>query len=323
MIRSIERARFAQPEHLTRPPPQSVLFGSYPHNNSLEIAHRNAQELQHKPHLLGFFAHSARPFTTNPELLTQINQTIEAGILPVVSWGMRFDEFDLEVLAAELSQINGPFLWRPWFEMQGDWARGKNSWYGQFTDQEFIDQWRTMRDKFRQLVPNAKFVFSPNTTEVANSFEGLFPGEQWVDIVSLDGYNKQTNDWLSRGHYQFPDLSPELQFGPDIATLQRIAPATPLIISELNALDDPEFVAEAIAFAARAGAKAWMIFEWDKEGANWDEKNWSLRQNPAVAELVRAELANDYYVVEKGEGVLAVQQILLSLMEGSRFEHSQ
>lgn len=316
LMSSEERRLLQPPRLLTDVQNNSIICGSHPHQNSLKIALESAEVLRRKPQILGFFAKTYRPFSADPELLATINNTAEAGILPLISWGEKIPTAnqDIELLIDQLKEIKCPFLLRPWFEMQGSWARGKDGWYGNFTDQEFIYNWQIMRVEFKQKLPNAYFVFSPNSTDIADSFEKLFPHPDYVDVIGLDAYNKHSPSLFDPRHYLCPNLRPEQVFGPDIATCQRIAPNTPWMLTELGSIDTPNFTRDAIDYAIRAGAAAWMTFEWNKRHLSWNEADWQVSSNPLLVDQLRQELSQDHYFRNQCDGIDAVYETLHKLL---------
>ena len=312
--RSFERSQRVQPVLDDRAPDSQISYGTYPDKNLFENALVSAELLQSNPNIVGFFAKTSRPFSYSPELLDQINLTHQAGMVPLVSWGQRFSSTNIDTLTEELSRIQGPFIWRPWFEMQGNWARGKDGWYGEFSDALFIQEWRKMREKFAQKVPNAFFAFSPNSTDIAGSFEPLFPGEGWVDIVSLDAYNKHSYSILNPRHYYFPDLSAAEIIGPDLATFQRIAPNVPFILTEVGAINNDSFTQEAIEYVSRMSTTTgWMLFEWFKASYGWDEADWSLTTKPDLTTRIKKVLQGNQYRSSLSNGLTGESAVQYSM----------
>lgn len=133
------------------------------------------------------------------------------GARPMISWeawrtaGSFDPEFHLRRIAegsqdAYLSQFArdvaayGQPVWiRLMPEMNGDWT----SWNGTVNDQtaeDFVAAWRHIVELFRaEGAGNAQWVWSPNETDEPrvddNRMERYFPGEAYVDVVGIDGYN--------------------------------------------------------------------------------------------------------------------------------------
>jgi len=90
------------------------------------------------------------------------------------------------------------------------WGTNKSK-YGQVSQKIYINMFRYIVDFFKKNeVKNVKWVFCPNSESVPqesvalwNTLEGYFPGENYVDIIGLDGYNwgnirkKDVHGWNS------------------------------------------------------------------------------------------------------------------------------
>ena len=82
---------------------------------------------------------------------------------------------------------------RPMHEMNGDWY----PWGGTVdrnSPQEYVAAWRRIWRIFEQeRATNVRWVWSPNHEDVpatpGNAFERYYPGDRYVDVLALDGYN--------------------------------------------------------------------------------------------------------------------------------------
>lgn len=96
----------------------------------------------------------------------------------------------------------GKEVWlRPFHEANGDWYDWGIAKSGAGnTNQTLIDAWKHVVTIFRnQNVTNVKWVWTTNATNSGSAtFTGWFPGDDWVDYVSIDGYNWGTaQSWSS------------------------------------------------------------------------------------------------------------------------------
>ena len=96
----------------------------------------------------------------------------------------------------------GKEIWlRPFHEANGDWYDWGIAKQGAGnTNQTLIDAWKHVVTIFRDLeVTNVKWVWTTNATNSGSAtFTGWFPGDDWVDMVSIDGYNwGTTQSWSS------------------------------------------------------------------------------------------------------------------------------
>lgn len=89
-----------------------------------------------------------------------------------------------------------PFLFRLNNEMNSDWVN--YSGVAALSDPEiFIENWRRIYDIFQEEgVDNAIWIFNPNAEDCPpchwNSFTAYFPGESYVNMIGMTGYNTGT-----------------------------------------------------------------------------------------------------------------------------------
>ncbi len=99
----------------------------------------------------------------------------------------------LHTWARNAKAFGGDVWVRPFNEMNGDWA----PWYGLKagnTTADVVAAWRHIKDIFvAEGATNVRFVWCVNTESVpntsANAIARYWPGDAYVDLVSLDGYN--------------------------------------------------------------------------------------------------------------------------------------
>ncbi len=81
-------------------------------------------------------------------------------------------------------------MWRPYHEMNGGWF-----WWGAKND--FPQLWKIMYERFtnHHKLNNLIWTWSPNITSGRENmdFDAFYPGDQYVDIVGIDGYNDLKN----------------------------------------------------------------------------------------------------------------------------------
>jgi beta-mannanase len=114
---------------------------------------------------------------------------------------------------------NGPILIRYGHEMNGNWYPWAASVNGN-TPAAFVAAWQHVHTIFTTAgVANVKWVWCPNAggpTPVAQ----VYPGDAYVDIVGMDGYN-------------FSGTSmPSSVFSSLLAQVQAVAPSKPVVINE-------------------------------------------------------------------------------------------
>lgn len=122
----------------------------------------------------------------------------DSGRLPMLSWqpfgvdvadiaAGRHDTY-LNSWAAGAAAYGHVVYIRPFPEMNGNWT----SWNGQ--PEQLVAAWRHIVDVFdAHGADNVRWVWSPNVLDeprtADNRMELYYPGEQYVDVLALDGYN--------------------------------------------------------------------------------------------------------------------------------------
>ena len=117
-------------------------------------------------------------------------------------------------------------------EMNGAWspyAPGQNG----NTAAAFVAMWRHVYDVFRiEGASNAQWVWAPNVefTGQTASYAALYPGDEYVDRIALDGYNDPTGG--THAWTPFHDV-----FATSYADIRALAPNRPLMITETGTTD--------------------------------------------------------------------------------------
>lgn len=131
-----------------------------------------------------------------------------------------------------LSTVNEPFYLLFAWEMNNkdvEWSIP----YTRSSPADFIAAWRRIHTIFKEeKATNIVWVFCPNVPDVSDAlYRDLYPGDEYVDWVCLDGYNwgtaKSWSTWT-----KFSDV-----FRSSYKTLVGIAPEKPMLIAEVNTTD--------------------------------------------------------------------------------------
>jgi hypothetical protein len=174
--------------------------------------------------------------------------------------------------AQEAKKYRHVVYFRLGFEMNGDWFP-----WGE-KPKEFRAAWKRVHAIFHKAgASNVRFVFSPNVMWRSGNFEKeilpYYPGDAYVDVVGLDGYN--FGDRHSRHHtwQSFDEV-----FSASIVGMKKHFPKKPLWITEVGCADGPSkslWVKDFLQkFAADPDLKAFIWFNEDKQYAG--EPNWRL-----------------------------------------------
>ncbi|MCR5684765.1 MAG: glycoside hydrolase family 26 protein [Lachnospiraceae bacterium] len=86
-----------------------------------------------------------------------------------------------------LRDENVPVLWRPFHEFDGKWF-----WWGKGGADNFVRLWRMMYDKFTDEYELDNLIWVLGYSEKMR--DGWYPGDEYVDIVGSDNYDKKTTN---------------------------------------------------------------------------------------------------------------------------------
>lgn len=192
--------------------------------------------------------------------------------------------------AKEAKASHQVIYYRFGYEMNGDWM----AWGEQ--PEKFTKAWRRAWKIFREeKATNVKWVFSANVIwddrTVKNDIVPYYPGDKYVDVVGLDGYN--FGDTHSRNHKwkSFTEV-----FEASLNGLKKHFPAKPLWITEIGCAEGPgkaEWIQDFFSrFNADKDVRVFVWFNEDKQYAGepnwrWDSdkdsgekfRNWAIYNN--------------------------------------------
>lgn len=183
--------------------------------------------------------------------------------------------------ARAISDFGSRIYLRPLIEMNGNWYPGYSG-----KPAAFIAAWRRIHTLFAKAgARNVIWVWCPNLEPA--DWDSYYPGDSYVDVIGVDGYDWPTSPWKS-----FADL-----FGP---FLSHYAGRKPLMISE-TASDSSQVDAAAYITGMRsylkdvAGPRYGVIaVSWFDSDTNEHHLNWRVDQTRAAWKAWLA-LAHDPY----------------------------
>ena len=201
--------------------------------------------------------------------------------------------------AAEIARYAHLVMIRFAPEMNGGWLPWSTGVNGNRPG-DYVAAWRHVRARFRRAgADNAVWVWDPIAGyDGATPLRSLFPGQNQVDWVAVDGYNwgtVRTWRWQS-----YADI-----FGPTVRELRALAPGRPVMIAETGCAPDPRrpaWVADSLASAHADGIGAVVWFEFAKE------VDWRLASDPATARAARGVLKSRGW--RQGGGLSAVERLV-------------
>jgi len=173
-----------------------IMFGAFTYGGvwqGMEPVYALESKLQRRLDIVHWFMNWGHAW--DPSLVAQASLENR---LPLVSWqphqkaipdiaAGHYDNY-IRSWAHGARLHNGPIYLRPFPEMNGDWV----PWNGE--PAQLVLAWQRTVMIFREEgATNVRWVWSPNVTDwprtPENSMEAYYPGEAYVDILALDGYN--------------------------------------------------------------------------------------------------------------------------------------
>jgi hypothetical protein len=140
-------------------------------------------------------------------------------------------------VAAAVATYHYPFLIRPFAEMDGNYYPWGYNANGNTNTADFVTVWKHIVDIFRKEgATNVQFVWcqranDSNTINKGNNrdlLKQLYPGDDYVDYIALDGYASSRNNWRSL----------QDEFRP-MYQLQTSFSTRPMIFYEVGAAENP------------------------------------------------------------------------------------
>ena len=156
------------------------------------------------------------------------------------------------------------------------WGAGVNG----NTPAQAVRAWQHVRRVFEEEgVADAVWIWCVNVHAGGTAaFAPLYPGDDAVDWVALDGYNGGTA--LPWGGWR----SPREVFGRSLADLHDLS-ERPVVITETGSAEDggskATWIRQLFDLAAEEGVRGLIWFEYDKE------TDWRVRSTPAAAAAFR------------------------------------
>jgi hypothetical protein len=255
------------------------------------------------------------PFPT-PEM----NTIRSRGTIPVLDWGsdalgmgLNQPQFTLASIsngshdayitkfAQAAAAWKNPFFLRFDAEMNGWWLPWSEQTNGNQPG-DFVRAWRHTVDIFRaQGATNVTWVWCPNIVgPKSTSMNELYPGDNYVDWVSTDGYNYGTDrSNLPQSFNQIFGYSAYDGGYDTYQMLQTLAPTKPIMIAEVGSSETGGSKAAWLtdAFGTQLpnnfpAVKAVMYFNWNDGDT---ALSWPIESSAAATSAFAAAIASPYY----------------------------
>ncbi len=183
-----------------------------------------------------------------------------------------------------------PFLFRPWWEMNG-------AWYPEWgRSPDYAKAWRRFHTVASAIAPNITWTWCVNSIWAPEAdIEPYWPGEAYVDWVGIDAYN----------HSQLngsPWRTPTEVFQPTIDRIREITNDTkPMVICETASSElggnKAEWIDQFLGtfLPNHTNVKGFCWFNWNILESSGQRKDWPIESSIAAQEAFRSGIQNQYF----------------------------
>ncbi len=235
----------------------------------------------------------------------------QRGSIPLVDWAsydfaaqdlLNQPEFSLSTIiagqhdqyirqwATQAKAWGQPFFLRFNWEMNGNWFPWSERVNGNQPG-EYVQAWRHVHDIFQEVgAQNVTWVWCPNII-LANTIplQSLYPGDQYVDWVCMDGFNTGTHPSRPDRWKTFEEL-----FSSTYIAMRLIAPNKPIMIAEMASTESggskADWIKNTFSYTLPQRfpqVKAVLWFNWRVRGTDWPIESSAAAQR-AFAESIAA-----------------------------------
>jgi hypothetical protein len=193
--------------------------------------------------------------------------------------------------AQEAKAWGHPFLFAPWWEMNGAWYSWGRSPY-------FVAAWRHFHDVVAaQGATNVTWTWVVNSiwSDPESNPSPYYPGDAYVDWTGLDSYN-----W-GRNPAQ-PDrwINPDQTITPTLDIIKELAPAKPVAIVEDASTEYGgnktdwirEMLTDYLPHHPEIGAYLWFDWNFPKNGLRED---WQIESSPPAQQQFREAIQSSLF----------------------------
>ena len=231
-----------------------------------------------------------------------MDAAIEAGAIPLVTMALEgqtlrevaegHEDAKIRAWAREAKAFGYPFLFRPWWEMNGNWYSWGRSPY-------YVAAWRHFHDVVEEVgATNVTWAWVVNTIwwDPGSDPAPYYPGSAYVDWVGMDAYNWGTNP-LQPNYW----TSPAETIDPTLAALERIAPGKPVCLCEVASTgvggDKAAWISQLLGsyLPSHPSIAAFLWFNWyyEQNGGSWD---WPIESSSGAERAFQEGIQNDLYL---------------------------
>ncbi|MFB9733383.1 glycoside hydrolase family 26 protein [Ornithinimicrobium kibberense] len=175
----------------------------------------------------------------------------------LADWGEALATWGKPVTVRFAHEMNG--TWYPWGESVNGNEPG-----------DYVEAYRHVHDRVTEAgADNVRWMWSPNSlADPADDLSGMYPGDDYVDVVGVDGYNWGTAaEWST---WQ----SPEEIFGATLDHVRSLAPGKELVVAETASTavggDQGQWAADLVSYLGeQEDVTGFVWFHADDDVADW------------------------------------------------------
>jgi glycosyl hydrolase family 26 len=231
----------------------------------------------------------------------KVEATLAHGTIPLVTMGLGGTSIDqvasggqdaaIRRWAQEAKAWGHPFLFAPWWEMNG-------GWYAWGRQPRFVEAWRRFHNiVVEQGASNVTWTWLVNSiwSDPESNPTKYYPGDAYVDWTGMDSYNwgrmpAQPDRWKN----------PDQVIGPTLKILRTVAPTKPVAIVE-NASTEyggnkTDWIREMLAdyLPHHPEIKAYLWFNWNFEKGEKRE-DWPIESSAPAQQSFRKGIGSSVF----------------------------
>jgi type II secretory pathway pseudopilin PulG len=212
---------------------------------------------------------------------------------------IKLTNYDKPILIRFAHEMNGH--WYPWAQNATSGVGGAGPTNGN-GDWEYVNAWKHVHDRFTAAGVQDKvdWIWSPNVPYDGSTEFGLvYPGDDYVDIVGLDGFNFGTTDQYSTWKAPWEVLGAGLWHARDVPTNKPIIITETASVPSEGANSQSQWVNDLVYWLNNDPQNQDVIgFVWfdqikrdEIDLGQISETNWRLDANPETSLAMKTSLA--------------------------------
>lgn len=234
-----------------------------------------------------------------------LKEALAGGAIPLVTMGLQGQTLQEIAAGGQDTQIRTwaraakafgyPFLFRPWWEMNGEWFAWGRSPY-------FVPAWRHFHEIVEEVgATNVTWAWVPNTfwpSDPSSDPTPYYPGSAYVDWVGMDAYNFGTNPLQSGSTW----MTPAQLIGPTLEVLNRIAPGKPVCLCETASTEiggnKATWITEFLQsyLPSQPSIQAVLWFNNNIEAAGGSRWDWPIESSASAQKAFHEGIQNSMYL---------------------------